>query len=153
MRRWMPGMFAVLLGADEVMKQYVEEKTGGNFVINIFPNSQLAAEEESLAQVQTGSIEMATASIGPVTTFQKKFFVLDIPFLFNSYNEAWMVMDSKVGQDLLASLEECGMKGLAYMENGFRHLNPGSVSLPKGGTPRGYIVMGEDGSVRFMDLD
>lgn len=25
MRRWMPGMFAVLLGADEVMKQYVED--------------------------------------------------------------------------------------------------------------------------------
>lgn len=42
---------------------------------------------------------------------------------------------------------------LDEMENGFRHLNPGSVSLPKGGTPRGYIVMGEDGSVRFMDLD
>lgn len=104
-----------------VMKQYVEDKTGGNFVINIFPNSQLGAEEESLAQVQTGSLEMATASLAPVTTFQKNFFVLDIPFLFNNYNEAWMVMDSKVGQDLLASLEDCGMKGLAYMENGFRH--------------------------------
>ena len=42
---------------------------------------------------------------------------------------------------------------LDEMENGFRHLNPGSVSLPKGGTPCRYIVMGEDGSVRFMDLD
>ena len=40
MRRWMPGMFAVLLGADEVMKQYVEDYmepgeerriAGGNF--------------------------------------------------------------------------------------------------------------------------
>ena len=104
-----------------IMKQYVEDRTDGNFVINIFPNSQLGAEEESLAQVQTGTLEMATASLAPVTTFQKNFFVLDIPFLFNSYNEAWMVMDSKVGQDLLASLEECCMKGLAYMENGFRH--------------------------------
>ncbi len=114
-----------------VMKQYVEDKTGGNFVINVFPNSQLGAEEESLAQVQTGSLEMATASIGPVTTFQKKFFVLDIPFLFDSYNEAWMVMDSKVGQGLLASLEECGMKGLAYMENGYRHVTSSVKPITK----------------------
>lgn len=105
-----------------VMKQYVEAQTKGNVVIKIFPNSQLGSEEESLAQVQTGSLEMATASIGPVTTFQKKFFVLDIPFLFNSYNEAWMVMDSKVGRGLLDSLEEHGLKGLCFMENGFRHV-------------------------------
>lgn len=114
-----------------VMKQYVEDRTDGNFVINVFPNSQLGAEEESLAQVQTGSLEMATASIGPVTTFQKKFFVLDIPFLFDSYNVAWMAMDSKVGQDLLASLEECGMKGLAYMENGFRHVTSSVKPITK----------------------
>lgn len=106
----------------DVMKRYVEAKTGGNVVIKIFPNSQLGSEEESLSQVQTGSLEMATASIGPVTTFQKKFFVLDIPFLFNSYNEAWMVMDSKVGRDLLDSLEQSGLKGLCFMENGFRHV-------------------------------
>lgn len=123
-----------------VMKQYVEEKTGGNFVINIFPNSQLAAEEESLAQVQTGSIEMATASIGPVTTFQKKFFVLDIPFLFDTYFEAWMVMDSKVGQDLLASLEECGMKGLAYMENGYRHVTSSVKPITKAADFKGLKI-------------
>lgn len=114
-----------------VMKQYVEAKTNGNVKIKIFPNSQLGAEEESLAQVQTGSLEMATASIGPVTTFQKKFFVLDIPFLFNSYNEAWMVMDSKVGRDLLDSLEASGLKGLCYMENGFRNVTSSVKPITK----------------------
>lgn len=33
-------------------------------------------------------------------------------------------------------------------ENGYRHLNPGSVALPKEDTPRGYIVM-ENGEIRF----
>ena len=32
------------------MKEYVEEKTGGNVVIKIFPNSQLGAERESVEQ-------------------------------------------------------------------------------------------------------
>lgn len=105
-----------------LMKRYVEEKTKGNVTIKIFPNSQLGSEEESLQQVQSGALEMATASIGPLTTFQKKFYVLDIPFLFNTYNEAWMVLDSKVGVSLLDSLEKSGLKGLCFMENGFRHV-------------------------------
>ena len=105
-----------------VMKQYVESRTKGDVSVKVFPNSQLGSEEESLSQVQNGSLEMATASIGPLTTFQKKFFVLDIPFLFNTYDEAWMTLDSKVGRDLLDTLEASGFKGLCYMENGFRNV-------------------------------
>ena len=37
---------------------------------------------------------------------------------------------------------------LDRMEDGVRHLNPGSVSLPKEGTPRGYILI-ENGEVSF----
>ncbi|MDR3211866.1 MAG: DctP family TRAP transporter solute-binding subunit [Planctomycetota bacterium] len=104
-----------------LMKEYVEAKTGGNVVINIFPNSQLAAELESLEQVQMGTLEMATASIGPVMTFQEKFAVLDIPFLFNDYPEAWAVLDSKIGTDLFETLGEVGLYGLGWYENGYRH--------------------------------
>ncbi|MDR1520736.1 MAG: TRAP transporter substrate-binding protein [Planctomycetota bacterium] len=104
-----------------LMKEYVERKTDGAVVIHIFPNSQLAAEVESLEQVQMGTLEMATASIGPVVTFQEKFAVLDIPFLFNDYPEAWAVLDSKVGSDLFDTLQEVGMYGLGWYENGYRH--------------------------------
>lgn len=106
----------------EIMKKYVEEKTNGELLISIYPNSQLGAERESVEQCTSGSLEMATASAGPLTTFNKRFMVLDIPFAFDSYEIAWMVLDSQVGQELLESCEEVGLKGLAYMENGFRHV-------------------------------
>ena len=67
-----------------LMKEYVEANTDGNVQVHVFPNSQLGGEVESLEQVQMGTLEMATASIGPVMTFQEKFAVLDIPFLFNN---------------------------------------------------------------------
>ena len=104
-----------------IMKEFVESNTNGNVQVHVFPNSQLGAELESVEQVQMGTLEMATASIGPIVTFQEKFSVLDIPFLFNNYLEAWAVLDSPVGTDLLNSLEEVGLLGLAYMENGYRH--------------------------------
>ncbi len=103
-----------------LMKQYIEDKTGGDVQVHVFPNSQLGAELESVEQVQMGTLEMATASIAPMVTFQEKFAVLDIPFLFDNYLEAWAVLDSKVGTDLLGSLSDAGLYGLAYMENGYR---------------------------------
>ena len=105
-----------------VMKDYVEAKTGGNVSVEVFPNSQLGAERESVEQVKNGTLEMATASIGPITTFCDKFMVLDIPFMFDSYEEAWMVLDSEAGWDLFNQLEAENLKGLAWMENGFRHV-------------------------------
>ncbi|GAB4118002.1 MAG: TRAP transporter substrate-binding protein [Candidatus Caldatribacteriota bacterium] len=106
----------------ELMKKYVAEQTNGELEIVVYPNSQLGAERESVEQCINGSLEMATASAGPLTTFNNKFMVLDIPFAFDSYEIAWMVLDGLVGQELLQSCEEVGLKGLAYMENGFRHV-------------------------------
>ncbi|RLC36425.1 MAG: TRAP transporter substrate-binding protein, partial [Candidatus Nealsonbacteria bacterium] len=106
----------------EIFKNYVEEKTNGEMKINVYPNSQLGAERESVEQCKNGSLEMATASAGPLTTFNSKFMVLDIPFAFDSYDVAWMVLDGPVGQKLLESCEEVGLKGLSFMENGFRHV-------------------------------
>lgn len=106
----------------EIMNQYVAEKTNGELTIAVYPNSQLGAERESVEQCTSGSLEMSTASAGPLTTFNNKFMVLDIPFAFDSYEVAWMVLDGPVGQELLDSCEEVGLKGLAYMENGFRHV-------------------------------
>lgn len=104
------------------MKEFVEERTGGNVVVHVFPNSQLGDEVESVEQVLMGTLEMATASIGPIMTFQGKFAVLDIPFLFDNYLEAWACLDSKIGTDLMDTLEEVGLRGLGYMENGYRHV-------------------------------
>jgi tripartite ATP-independent transporter DctP family solute receptor len=104
-----------------LMKKYVEEKSGGKVTVAIYPNSQLGSEMESLEQVQNGTLEMATASIAPIATFQDKFAVMDIPFLFADYNQAWAVLDSMTGQTLMSTLEEVKMKGLAWMENGYRH--------------------------------
>ena len=41
---------------------------------------------------------------------------------------------------------------LDVWENGYRHLNPGSVSLPKQDTPRGYILMDDQGGIEFKTL-
>lgn len=106
----------------KVMKDYVEKHTDGNVKVDIYASGQLGGEEETLEQVAQGSLEMAVASFAPVVSYDKEFEVMDIPFVFNTYQEAWMVLDSSVGTDMLDSLKEYGMIGMSFMENGFRQV-------------------------------
>jgi len=48
--------------------------------------------------------------------------VWDTPFLFESEKQADYVLDGPVGQKVMDALEEKGLVGLAYWENGFRNL-------------------------------
>lgn len=48
--------------------------------------------------------------------------VLDMPYLFATNEEAYEVLDGEIGQELLGTLEEAGLKGLAYAERGFRNV-------------------------------
>ena len=81
------------------MKKYVESHTNGAVKIDIYASGQLGGEEETLEQVSQGTLEMAVASFAPVVSYDPAFEVMDIPFVYNSYEQAWMVMDSYVGTD------------------------------------------------------
>lgn len=113
----------------KVMKDYVEKETDGNVKVEIYASGQLGGEEETLEQVSQGSLEMAVASFAPVVSYDNEFEVMDIPFVYNTYQEAWMVLDSAVGTDMLNSLKDYGMIGMAFMENGFRQITSNAAPV------------------------
>lgn len=104
------------------MEKYVESHTNGKVQVEVCASGQLGGEEETLEQVAQGNLEMAVASFAPVVSYVPEFEVMDIPFVYNSYTEAWMVLDSYVGTNLLDKMEAQGLKGMAYMENGMRQV-------------------------------
>ncbi|MGI6095987.1 MAG: DctP family TRAP transporter solute-binding subunit [Lachnospiraceae bacterium] len=113
----------------QVMKEYVERQTDGNVKVDIYASGQLGGEEETLEQVAQGSLEMAVASFAPVVSYCPDFEVMDIPFVYNTYQEAWMVLDSHVGTELMDALKEYDMIGLAFMENGFRQVTSNAAPV------------------------
>ena len=117
----------------ELFKDIVEKRTNGKLKVKIFPSGQLGGERESVEQVKNRTLEMATASAGPLTTFNTSMMVMDIPFLFRSYEIAWMVLDGPAGEALKDTFEKKGFKVLGFMENGFRHItnNVRPIKTPK----------------------
>jgi len=105
-----------------LFQNMVQQETGGKLKVKIYPNSQLGGERESVEQVKNRTLEVATASAGPLTTFNEDMMVMDIPFLFKNYEIAWMVLDGPAGEALKKSFEKRGFKVLGFMENGFRHI-------------------------------
>lgn len=106
----------------EKFAQLIEERTDGKVKIEIFHSSQLGNERDMIEGLQMGTIDMAVSSTGPLGGFEPKMLVVDLPFLFRDREHAYKVLDGEVGKDLLSSLSSKGIAGLAFWENGFRHI-------------------------------
>ena len=108
--------------AIDTFAREVEKRTGGRYRIQTFYSGALGAERESVEGVQLGTLDLTLTSTGPLPNFVPEVAILDIPFLFRDHAHARAVLDGPIGQELLAKFPPKGMIGLAWAENGFRHM-------------------------------
>jgi len=113
----------------EKFKEEVEKASEGNILVEIYPNQQMGGDRELIESTQMGDLTACSPSSTPLASFCKEFFVLDIPFLFGDRVTAYTVLDGPAGQQLLSSVEEVGLKGSGYMENGFRNFTNSKVQV------------------------
>lgn len=106
----------------EYFKELVEKNSDGRIKVNLYHSSQLGDDREMMEALQMGIQEMTCPSTAPIAPFVNGFKVFDLPFLFPSNEAADYVLDGPVGQGLLKQLEDIGIIGLAYWENGYRQL-------------------------------
>jgi tripartite ATP-independent transporter DctP family solute receptor len=102
--------------------ELVAAKTGGKVKVEVYPDRQLGEEREMVEGLQLGTVDMAVVSTGPLAAFVPQTGVLDLPFLFKNSDHAYKVLDGEVGQDLLKRMDAKSIIGLAWWENGWRHL-------------------------------
>ena len=113
--------------------ELLSEKTEGAVCIDVFGNSQLGNERDLIEGLQLGSVQMTCVSTAPLSGFTDMFLVFDLPFIFETTEQARAVMDSEVGEQVLHSVDEQGLVGLAWFENGFRNVtnNVRPITVPE----------------------
>ncbi|MCX7567887.1 TRAP transporter substrate-binding protein [Sulfitobacter sp. F26169L] len=109
------------LGADAFIAK-LEELSGGEFTGEQAPAGQLGGERDMIEGLQIGSLDVVITSTGPLGNFVPEVYALDLPFLFRDYDHARAVLDGEIGQELLKKIDENQLVGLAWSENGFRHV-------------------------------
>lgn len=97
---------------------------GPNFQVTIYPNNQLGQEREVYEAMQLGSgASCAISGTAILGNFNQKVGVVDLPFLWKSYDHANAVLGGEVGEELKASLRESGFEVVAWLDSwGYRNV-------------------------------
>ncbi len=103
-------------------KEILEKESNGRFRVDLFPGGQLGADLSMMQALQMGTLEMTMPATAPIANLTNTFLVFDLPYLLPDVETADRILDGPVGQELLKTLEPVGIVGLAFAENGFRHL-------------------------------
>ena len=99
-------------------------KSGGKLKVKVYPGGTLGNDVSMTASVVGGIQEMAIPEASTLVgnPALKEFGLLNLPLLFRNGKEADAVFDGPVGKKLMDRMPQAGMIGLAFWENGFRHV-------------------------------
>lgn len=106
--------------ADYYFADLVEEKSEGRLKVIVYNNKQLGEERDVIEQLQFGAIDFARVSTGPLSEFVPELNVIQLPYLYNSSEHMWRVLESEIGDSFLKSVGDAGFIGLAWMDAGAR---------------------------------
>ncbi|WP_136414706.1 TRAP transporter substrate-binding protein [Herbaspirillum sp. ST 5-3] len=112
--------------ADDLAK-----RTGNKIRMKGFGNASLGSDIQMQNALIGGAQEMMVGSTATLVGIVSDFGVYDLPFVFRNEKEADAILDGPFGQALMAKLQEKGLVGLVYWENGFRNLTNSKHPITK----------------------
>ena len=107
----------------------VNKRTNGQIVIQVYPAGALGNDPSILQNLRIGALDIGFTGNPFFTSFVPKLNVLDLPYLFTSFDHVYKVIDGPVGRQLLAELEQSQLKGIAFWEIGFRNITNSKRSI------------------------
>lgn len=112
-----------IISCSKEMAEAINEATGGEIEIQIFPDSTLGGQAEFLEGVQMGTVDMCIIAAGALESFYNQYAVYSVPFLFNSTEAAYNFFMSEDGQAINdAFCEQTGMHVIGLFNEGFRQV-------------------------------
>jgi tripartite ATP-independent transporter DctP family solute receptor len=108
--------------AVKVFAEAVEKASGGKMRMRAVGAAALGPDVQMQQALIGGAQEMMVGSTATLVGITKEMALWDTPFLFNNAQEADAILDGPIGDKVRAKLEEKGLVGLVYWENGFRNL-------------------------------
>jgi tripartite ATP-independent transporter DctP family solute receptor len=106
---------AMQLFADEL-----QARSSGAIAATIYPDGVIGQEVDLLSQARAGKLDFVKASAGVVERIGPAYRVFNLPFVFRDRAHWRTVVESEIGERILASAAPNGLIGLTYYEAGAR---------------------------------
>jgi tripartite ATP-independent transporter DctP family solute receptor len=97
------------------MAELVAKKSNGEMKISIFPQSQLGGEVKMIQAGRTGGLDFFITAQAPLVNTVKAYSLFDVPYLFDSVDQANKVLSGPVGKEFLAMLPQHNLVGLGFL--------------------------------------
>ena len=117
--------------AVKLFAQEVEKASGGKMRVRAIGAAALGSDVQMQQALIGGAQEMMVGSTATLVGITKEMALWDTPFLFNNAKEADALLDGPLGEKVKAKLQEKGLVGLVYWENGFRNLTNSKRPIQK----------------------
>lgn len=105
-----------------VYAKKVKEKSNGQIEITVFNNGTLGQERDLVEGMKLGTVDMANVNAALMVGFAPRWQVFSLPYIFQSEEHMYKVVNGPIGQDLFKDLEKNGIKGMVYQWSGFRSI-------------------------------
>ena len=86
--------------------ELVSEASDGAITLDVHHSNELGSDAESIESTRMGTIDIIFAGTSGFTSFYEKAKVLDLPFLFDSAEQAYEVTNSEIGEQIFDGFEE-----------------------------------------------
>ena len=104
------------------LAEQLARRTGGKVTLRVYDSGRLGGEREYVEALQLGTIHMTEVTSAVLGSFDSRFYLFDLPFLFRDEAHEQKVLDGPVGRELLDGLSKIGVKGLVFYTLGSRNL-------------------------------
>ena len=121
----------------------VKERTNGRIQIQIFPNGQLGSENENM-ELMAGVISMTKVSAPGLATYNESYHTFGLPYIFDSTEDFYHVMDSDQMHDFFLSSEDDGFVTLTYYTSGARSFYTKNKAIRKPEDLKGLKIRVQD---------
>lgn len=112
-------------------KEVAEKLLPGKVEVQVFPNSSLFGDGKEMEALLLGDVHLIAPSLSKFDRYTKQVQLFDLPFLFDDMAAVDRFQQSEKGKELLNSMRNRGLQGLAYWHNGMKQLSTNKDTLQK----------------------
>ena len=84
--------------------ELVKEKTGGEIEVQVFPANQLGKNRQMAENLKMGGQDLATMGLAGLGYLNKKYLMMQVPYVFRSQDHIHKVLQGPIGKELREGL-------------------------------------------------
>jgi tripartite ATP-independent transporter DctP family solute receptor len=129
------------------MAEAIRRETDGEFLVEVFPESQLGPDPKMFADMRSGALEffMAGATLGEVAPTSALPL---LPFAFRDSKAVFAAVDGALGDQIRGELAQNGIHAFRHcLQNGFHHLTTSTRPIDTAADLAGLKIRSPGGAI------